>query len=89
MARHSTQNGQKCCDDHVSFKTTVHKGYNLPYSMIITQIARRRARHRPRRIRVPFDFFRFHFSSFLGIHGAGVCHTVQRARVAASKMAGC
>ena len=39
MARHITQNGQKCCDNHSPFKRTVHQGYNLPCSMIITPIA--------------------------------------------------
>ena len=41
MARHNTQNGQKCGDTHSPFKGTVHKGYNFPCSTIITQTARR------------------------------------------------
>ena len=41
MARHTTQNGQKCCDHHSSFTSTVHKGCHFPCSTIITQIARR------------------------------------------------
>ena len=49
IARHNTQNGQKCCDNHSSFKSMVHKGNNFPCSMIITEIACRRCR----RIRVP------------------------------------
>ena len=57
MARHNAQNGQKGCDNHSPFKSTVHTGYNFPCSMIITQIARRRVRstyRRRRRISVPF-----------------------------------
>ena len=42
MARHNTQNGQKCCDSNSPFKSTVHKGYYFPCSMIITQFAHRR-----------------------------------------------
>ena len=37
-ARHSTQNGQKCSDDHSPFKRTVHKGNNSPCSIIIPQL---------------------------------------------------
>ena len=44
MARHNTQNRQKCCDDRSQFKGTVHKGYNFPCSMTIPRIARRRVR---------------------------------------------
>ena len=50
MATHNTPSGQKCCDNHLPFKSTVHKGYNVPCSMIVIQIACREAR---RRIRVP------------------------------------
>ena len=53
MARHNTQNAQKCCDTHSLFKSTVHKGYNVPYSTTTTRIARHRARHRPRKISTP------------------------------------
>ena len=42
LARHSTQNGQKCSNTLSPFKSTVHKGNNSPCSMIITQIALRR-----------------------------------------------
>ena len=42
MAKHNTQNGQKCCDHYSPFKTTAHKGCNFPCSEIITQIVRRR-----------------------------------------------
>ena len=49
IARHNTQNGQKCCDSHSPFKRTVHKGYNFPCSTVITEIVRRRHR----RISVP------------------------------------
>ena len=51
-ARHNTQNGQTCYDHHSPFKSTVHKGYNFPCSMIMTQIARCRCRRR-RRISTP------------------------------------
>ena len=30
MARHNTQNGQKCCDHRSPFKNTVHNGCNFP-----------------------------------------------------------
>ena len=53
LARHNTQKGQKCCDNHSSFKYTVHKGRNFHCSMIITHIARRRIPH------VPQGFIRF------------------------------
>ena len=42
-ARHNSQNGQKCCHDHSLFKGTVHTRNNFPCSMMIPQIARRRA----------------------------------------------
>ena len=42
MARHDTQNVQKCCDSHSPVKSTVHKENHFPCSTIITQIARRR-----------------------------------------------
>ena len=42
MARHNTENGQKCCDDPSPFKSTVHKGYNCPCSTTIVQIAHHR-----------------------------------------------
>ena len=55
MARHNTQNGQNCCDNRSPFKSTGHKGNILPWSMIITRIARRRARRRCFRIGTPSD----------------------------------
>ena len=42
IVRHTTQTGQKCCDDRSAFQRTVHKGYHFLCSEIITQIARRR-----------------------------------------------
>ena len=42
MARHNTQNGQTCCDNHSTFKNMVHKGNNSPRYMIFSQIAGRR-----------------------------------------------
>ena len=38
MARHNAKKREKCCDNHSPLKSMVHKGYNFPYSMIITQI---------------------------------------------------
>ena len=49
MARHNTQNGQKCCDKHSLFKSAVHKWNNVSCSMGIIHIARCRRR----RISVP------------------------------------
>ena len=48
-ASHNTQNGQKCCDSHPPFRSTVPKGNKFPCSTIITRTARRRRR----RIRGP------------------------------------
>ena len=42
MARHNTQNGQKCGDNQSPFKSTVHKGNNFPCCTTITQIVCRR-----------------------------------------------
>ena len=42
MARRNTQNGQKCCDTHSPFKSTIHKGYDRPYARTTTWIACRR-----------------------------------------------
>ena len=46
MARHNPQNGQKCCNHHSPFKSTVHNGYRFPCSAIVTQTVHRRARRR-------------------------------------------
>ena len=42
MARHKTQNGEKCCDSHSLFKIMFGKRNDVPCPMTITQIARRR-----------------------------------------------
>ena len=50
MARHTTQNGQKCCENHSPFKRAAPKGYNFPCS-IITHTARPGGH---RRVSIPF-----------------------------------
>ena len=54
MARHTTQNGHNCCDNHSSFTSTAHEGYHVPCSKSIARIARRRGGHRRRRIGSPY-----------------------------------
>ena len=53
MARHTTRNGQKCCDNRSAFTSTPHEGYRVPCSTMIARIVRRRGGHRRRRIGSP------------------------------------
>ena len=84
MARHSTQNGPKRCDNASPFGSTVHNGCQFPCPTIMTQIARRRiGGPSPPNSRVAYA----PENGAFGVHGSGPDIRAPRAKHSARQRA--